>query len=53
MDHLEEQGNLVSEYLVVEQISQILLHEQVLRFFFFVGCSVNTIFNNLLMPFHI
>lgn len=34
MDHLEEQGNLVSEYLVVEQISQILLHEQVLSFFF-------------------
>lgn len=37
MDHLEEQRKLVSEDLVTEKISQILLHEQALRFFFFGG----------------
>lgn len=46
MDHLEEQRKLVSEDLVTEKISQILLHEQALRFFFFfVGCAVNKIVN--------
>lgn len=39
MDHLEEQRKLVSEDLDMKKISQILLHEQVLRFFlgFFGG----------------
>lgn len=61
MDHVEEQRKLVSKDLVMDKISQTLLHEQVLRFFcvgFFVvvGCCgfffppsfqsvVNTIFN--------
>lgn len=48
MDHLKEQKKLVSEDLVTEKISQILLHEQVLSFgFFFVGCAVNKIVNTI------
>lgn len=53
MDHVEEQRKLVSKDLVMDKISQTLLHEQVLRFFcvgFFVVVGCCGFFFHPLLP---